>query len=294
MAGFTPSQWALGYQPELSHLLDSNLNAAQLAGNNNSFEQNLERRTAAKLALTSADADSKLRRALSRKYQGQNRVVRLGERVWFWRDARQGALNKIRWLGPAHVVLREEDPAAFTDAAKIKTYWLAYKSQLVRAAPHHVRGDILGPQHVLDDMQAALNTVRQLKSRGVTRYYDLRRANRQQLDDVEEDEQQDDPDGPLHDEADEPPRHRLRLEIPENTGSGANPEEPLAPTHWHRPLRSRSTLQRHQQAHSGYAPTSPLAAPPPLPEPPDARATPPLMTPLSPGAATDHGLEHRP
>ena len=230
MAGFTPSQWALGYQPELSHLLDSNLNAAQLAGNNNSFEQNLERRTAAKLALTSADADSKLRRALSRKYQGQNRVVRLGERVWFWRDARQGALNKIRWLGPAHVVLREEDPAAFTDAAKIKTYWLAYKSQLVRAAPHHVRGDILGPQHVLDDMQAALNTVRQLKSRGVTRYYDLRRANRQQLGDVEEDEQQDDPDGPLHDEADEPPRHRLRLEIPENTGSGANPEEPLAPT----------------------------------------------------------------
>ena len=109
VAGFTPNQWVLGYQPELSHLLDSNLNAAQLAGNNITFEQNLERRTSARMALTSADADSKLRRALSRKYQGQSRIFRLGERFWFWRDARQSALNKIRWLGPAHVVLREED-----------------------------------------------------------------------------------------------------------------------------------------------------------------------------------------
>ena len=46
-----------------------------------------------------------------------------------------------------------------------------------RAAPHHVRADILGPQHVLEDLQSALNKVRQLKSRGVTRFYDLRRVN---------------------------------------------------------------------------------------------------------------------
>ena len=203
----------------MSHLLDSNPNAAQsaaqLAGNNITFEQNLERRTSARLALTSADADSKLRRALSRKYQGQSRIFQLGERVWFWRDARQSALNKIRWLGPAHVVLGEEDPDAPTEAMKVKTYWLAYKSQLIRAAPHHVRGDILAPQHVLDDLQASLNTVRQLKSPSITRYYDLRRVNPQQLEDVEEDEQYDDHDGSLHDDPDEPPRHRLRLEVAE-------------------------------------------------------------------------------
>ena len=288
VAGFTPSQWVLGYQPELSHLLDSNLNAAQLAGNNHSFEQNLERRTAAKLALTSADADSKLRRALSRKYQGQNRVFRLGERVWFWRDARQGALNKIRWLGPAHVVLREEDPEATTDAAKIKTYWLAYKSQLVRAAPHHVRGDILGPQHVLDDMQAALNTVRQLKSRGVTRYYDLRRSNRQQLDDVEEDEQQDDLNGPLHDEDDEPPRHRLRLEIPDNNGPSTHAEEPLAPE------IEAEDYTPTSPADSGYAPTSPQQTPA-VPRPPEMPQAPQALTaPLSPGAVTTRSRSRAP
>lgn len=64
VAGFSPSQWVLGYQPELSHLLDANLNPVQLVGTNETFESNLEKRTAAKIALTTADADNKLRRAL--------------------------------------------------------------------------------------------------------------------------------------------------------------------------------------------------------------------------------------
>lgn len=40
-------------------------------------------------------------------------------------------------------------------------------------------------QHILDDVQKALNTVRSLKSRGVTRFYDLYRLNKQELHDVE-------------------------------------------------------------------------------------------------------------
>ena len=95
VAGFTPRQWVLGYQPEAAHLLSSNLNPAQLAGSNETFESNLEKRTAAKIALTTADADNKLRRALGRRYQGQNKEHKLGEKVWFWRDARQGMLNKM-------------------------------------------------------------------------------------------------------------------------------------------------------------------------------------------------------
>ena len=266
VAGFSPSQWVIGFQPELSHLMDDNLNAAQLASNNSTFEENLERRTSAKMALASADADSKLRRALSRKYQGQNRVFQLGERVWFWRDARHGALYKIRWLGPAHVVLREEDAEADTAAPKVKTYWLAYKTQLIRAAPHHVRADILGPQHVLEDLQSALNKVRQLKSRGVTRFYDLRRVNRQQLDDVEEDEQHTEPDGPLHeDDDDEPPRHRFRLEPPVPTAEA--PPQLIVPDDEYEPT---------SPAHSSFAPTSPRAPPAPV------IAEPNMLIPLTP------------
>ena len=39
------------------------------------------------------------------------------------------------------------------------TGWL-YKTQFIRAAPHHVRADILGPQHLMDDLQSATNQVR--------------------------------------------------------------------------------------------------------------------------------------
>ena len=34
----------------------------------------------------------------------------------------------------------------------------------------------------MDDLQSAMNQVRQLKSRGVTRHFDLRRVNRQHLE----------------------------------------------------------------------------------------------------------------
>ena len=46
----------------------------------------------------------------------------LGERVWFWRDARQGLLTKIRWLGLAHVVMREEYTPHGADKPQVKTY----------------------------------------------------------------------------------------------------------------------------------------------------------------------------
>ena len=79
VAGSTPSPWVLGFRPEMSHLLDSNLNAAQLAGNNHSFEENLERRTAAKMALASAEAatctQSQVPRAESRLPAGRTRMV---------------------------------------------------------------------------------------------------------------------------------------------------------------------------------------------------------------------------
>ena len=177
----------------------------------------------------------------------------LGERVWFWRDARQGLLTKIRWLGPAHVVMREEHIPHGADKPQVKTYWLAYKTQLIRAAPHHVRSDILGPEHVIDDLQKSLNLVRQLKSRGVTRWYDLNRVNRQRLEDVDDDEQIDEPDGNLDDDITPPPAHRLRLHPPEHE----LPEEPPV-------VIDAEEYSPTSPAHSGYAPTSPtgLMAPP--------------------------------
>ena len=63
VAGFSPSQWVLGFQPNFpGDLLAEGLNPSHLDGSV-SFEQHLERRTAAKQALIKADTDRRLRRA---------------------------------------------------------------------------------------------------------------------------------------------------------------------------------------------------------------------------------------
>ena len=110
------------------------------------------------------------------------------QQVWFWRDARQPDLVKIRWLGPAQVVMKERRPAEGESDGPVSVYWLAFKSQLVRCAPHHVRADVKSFNHAIDDTQTALNTVGQLRPHGVIRFYDLRRTNHQNLADVEEGE----------------------------------------------------------------------------------------------------------
>ena len=89
-------------------------------------------------------------------------------------------LGSLGWLGPAHVVMKEHKKDG-EGQDRVHVYWLAYKTQLIKCAPHHVRADIKGSQHALDDVQSALTTVRQLKSRGVTRYCDLHQLNKSNL-----------------------------------------------------------------------------------------------------------------
>ena len=213
VAGFSPAQWVLGYQPHVpGELLSDGLGPQHLDGNS-SFEDNLSRRGAAKAALLDVDLDMKLRRALLRKYEGDNSVLQVGQLCFFWRDARAPDLVKIRWHGPAKVMIREDGADG-----RPHVYWLAFKTQLIRCAPHHVRPDFTNSsQTLLGNLQEAKRHLQQLKSRGVTRYLDLNVANKRNIDDVEEDEQDeapmdfggDSPDGP--DDPDEPPRQRRRL-----------------------------------------------------------------------------------
>ena len=109
VAGFSPTQWVLGHQPGMAgDLLSEHTQAPHFGGNSTfNFEDALTKRQAAKKALIDADADRRLRRALSLKYKGVNAEYSLGQKVWFWRDAKQPDLVKIRWLGPAQVVMKE-------------------------------------------------------------------------------------------------------------------------------------------------------------------------------------------
>ena len=186
VAGYSPSQWVLGQQPHFpGDLLNDHVTPLHLGGSR-SFEDELLRRTTAKMALIQSDADQKLRRALLRKYSGTNVPLEVGQTCFFWRDAKAADLVKIRWKGPALVVMKEVD-----EENKPKIYWLAHKTQLIRCAPHHVRAEIgANKENLVASLDTAKERLRQLRSRGVTRYIDLNVANRRRnLDDVETDDE---------------------------------------------------------------------------------------------------------
>ena len=163
VAGFSPSQWVLGYQPALDNLLTSDqITPVHLAGGS-TFEQALQRRNVAKTAIMQADSDQRLRWALLRRYAGDNIKLAIGQTCYYWRDAQQGDLVKIRWKGPAKVLMVEYD-----DAGKVTTYWICQKTQLLRCAPHHVRPDFnVLASNVIDNLQEAKAVLQQAKSRGV-------------------------------------------------------------------------------------------------------------------------------
>ena len=210
VAGFSPCQWLLGKQVRLPGELSLDHVNPALLGGHSQFEELLLHRNAAKRALLEAETDAKLRRALLRKYQGSNIPLKNGQRCYFWRDARQGDLVKIRWHGPARVVMVE-----YNEEQVPKVYWIAYKTQLIRCAPHHVRSDYTTSDHSLEDLESAKKEVQGLKSRGVTRFLDLSLLNRNHVDDVLEEDEEMAGDGDGNDgdpgDGDEPPLRRRRI-----------------------------------------------------------------------------------
>ena len=88
-------------------------------------------------------------------------------------------------------------------------HWLAHGSQFLRCAPHHVRPDYnTAADTAVGDVAAARKAVAELKSRGVTRFLDLNKANKRNYDEVNSDDEAMDDDGGDG----QPPRLRARLE----------------------------------------------------------------------------------
>ena len=193
--------WVLGFQPNFpGDLTAEGLSPAQLGGSLD-FETTLQRRSTAKQALVKADADRRLRRALLRRYSGTNVMLHPGQDCYYWRDARQPDLVKIRWLGPAKIVLRKDD-----DEGKPL---ISHGTQLLRCAPHHVRPDFRSTETTIGGLEEARQALASLKSRGVTRFLDLNRANKRNIEEVDADEDEE----MMDDGSDEPAPRRPRLEV---------------------------------------------------------------------------------
>ncbi|CAE7928185.1 GIP [Symbiodinium necroappetens] len=179
--GFSPTQWVLGYQPELpGFLLDERVNPSHLDPSE-SFRHGLELRALASKALTEADTDERLRRALLRQTRHSKAVFRVGQRVFYYRDG-SGVGPRIRWKGRAMVVMIEPD----SRTGRQSVVWITHGAQLRRAAPEHLRTDMLDVPLSSESPGQALDS---LRGRGTTTYLDLNRVNRRSRDDIVSDDE---------------------------------------------------------------------------------------------------------
>ena len=174
--GYTPNQWVLGYQPmdatSLTH--DDYSPSVQDSTVNETFNDNLTRRINAATSFMHADASSRLRRAMQRRYRGMRAPAVIGQTVYYWRDQEASKLAKSRWRGPATVATietRAESGNQIPDC-----YWVVHGTSLLRCAAEHVRVDVpTQGLETVDNLTVASSALRAVRSRGVTQYIDLTR-----------------------------------------------------------------------------------------------------------------------
>ena len=211
--GYSPVQWVLGYTPRVPGLLTEEPLELPSLDPSDEFLQKLQRQKKAANAVFSADVDVRLRRALNRKFTGQLTVFQLGDMCYYYRDGPGGIGPKLRWRGPARVVMVEQ----LESGPHTTIYWVMHGTNPLRAAPEHLRPvpeqDVPKPADD-DPFYRAQQALQGVRSRGTTLYRDLTRINKRQRHEVssdEEDEEFDDEELPAGD--DEHPGLRDTWEI---------------------------------------------------------------------------------
>ena len=106
--GFSPAQWVFGRTPASTHSLTAELfnPGCDALDDPTKFADIQRKRVTAQKAWISADSDAKLRRAMNKIFNEVKDDVQIGQKVWFWRKAGTGILQKAKWHGPARVVAR--------------------------------------------------------------------------------------------------------------------------------------------------------------------------------------------
>ena len=129
--------------------------------------EQLRLRQEASKAMIEADTDHRLRRALLRKYMGQPILLQPRDLCYYWRDTPAGSSRKLKWRGPATVIMREPGQhGPHTD-----TYWIGHGTVLLRAAPEHIK-PATPIQDTTEKSRDPLDTAKQalanIRQRGVT------------------------------------------------------------------------------------------------------------------------------
>jgi hypothetical protein len=133
--GFSPAQWVFGKTSASTHSLTAELfnPGCDAIDDASKFAEIQRRRFTAQKAWIQADSDAKLRRAMNKIFQETKDDVQIGQKVWFWRKAGSGILQKAKWRGPARVVAKEVN-----EDGKVLILWLTHGTSF-RCSPHQVR-----------------------------------------------------------------------------------------------------------------------------------------------------------
>ena len=189
--GFSPTQWAMGMQPRIPGvLMDHDLTTAQLTPSE-AMEQKLHLQKQAAISVIEADNDARLRRALLRQHQAVQYTYSTGQLVYYWRDAPGGAGPKIRWKGPATVVMTEPGRTG----PSTNTYWITHGSTLLRVSGEHLRPD-LNHQSDTDPLQRARQALDNIRGRSTTLYTDLIKSNKRKRTEIVTDDEEEMPEAP--------------------------------------------------------------------------------------------------
>ena len=190
VSGFSPTQWAMGYQPRVPGvLMDEDLTTSNLTPSE-AMETKLHLQKTAATAIIEADNHLRLRRALLRQHQAQQDTYETGQQVFYWRDAPGGAGPKIRWKGPATIVMVE--PGKTGPATD--THWIVHGTTLLRVSPEHLRPH-LNHSSDTDPTDRAKQALQQVRNRSTTLFIDLQKTNKRKRTEVltEDEEEQDTP-----------------------------------------------------------------------------------------------------
>ncbi len=129
--GYSATQWAFGQNPKLpGHLMDPDLTVAQLAPSQQMQEKLELKQQAATAVLKGHEATQ------STLETTPSTAAHLPtQQVFSWRDAPGGVGPKIRWKGPAVIVMVEDGRAG----PLTNIYWIAHGTTLLRASGEHLR-----------------------------------------------------------------------------------------------------------------------------------------------------------
>ena len=179
--GYSATQWAFGQNPKLpGHLMDPDLTIAQLTPSQQ-MQEKLQLKQQAATAVIQADNDMRLRRALLRQHQAQHHTYSTGQQVFYWRDAPGGAGPKIRWKGPAVVVMVEDGRAG----PLTNIYWIAHGTTLLRASGEHLRPHLdHSDQPDTTPLSRAQQALDNIRGRSTTLYIDLNKTNKRKREEV--------------------------------------------------------------------------------------------------------------